>query len=54
MLRTASGAPDVVVLPGLGALPYLRPLVRGLARRHPVAVLEVPEMAHLLPVIMKG
>lgn len=42
MLRTASGAPDVVVLPGLGALPYLRPLVRELARRQSVAVLDVP------------
>lgn len=45
MLRTASSAPaapHVVVLPGLGALPYLRPLVHELARHQPVAVLDVP------------
>ncbi|HEU4674464.1 MAG TPA: alpha/beta hydrolase [Motilibacteraceae bacterium] len=42
VLRTASGVPDVVVLPGLGALPYLRPLVRELARHRTVAVLDVP------------
>lgn len=42
MLRTASGVPEVVVLPGMGALPYLRPLVRELARHRSVAVLDVP------------